>query len=338
MNLACVDQIAKAVLYEGYMLYPYRPSSVKNRQRWNFGVVYPRSYSEAGGGEEPCGMRTQCLVSGGADSKACPTLEVRLRFLQLQTRSTRLGVEVGTRGLPDGWQEAVERELSLPELVLEKLLQETVKQAFLFPSQMRTRAEHDRVRGLVNAVELRQEAVEGAVEVSAELVGDNLYKVGIDVQNLTPLEIPAANRDAALMQSLVSTHTILGINNGGFISLLEPPAELEDLASGCQNVGAWPVLVGERGQRDTLLASPIILYDYPQIAPESPGDLFDGTEIDEILSLRIMTLTDEEKREIRESDDRARQILDRTESMPAEQFMKLHGAMRGLHPHKEETP
>jgi hydrogenase maturation protease len=97
------------------------------------------------------------------------------------------------------------------------------------------------------------------------------------------------------------------------------------------------VLVGEPGQRDTPLASPIILYDYPQIAPESAGDLFDGTEIDEILSLRILTLTDEEKQEIRESDERARQILERTESMPAEQFMKLHGAVRGMRPIKEDA-
>ena len=81
-----------------------------------------------------------------------------------------------------------------------------------------------------------------------------------------------------------------------------------------------------------MLSSPIILYDYPQIAPESPGSLFDGPEIDEILSLRILTMTDEEKREMRESDERARQILERTETMPAEQFMKLHGVLRGLQP------
>ena len=91
-----------------------------------------------------------------------------------------------------------------------------------------------------------------------------------------------------------------------FVSLLAPPESLADLAASCQNVGTLPVLVGEEGQCDTLLSSPIILYDYPQIAPESAGDLFDGTEIDEILSLRIMTLTDDEKLEMRQSDDRAR--------------------------------
>jgi hypothetical protein len=80
-----------------------------------------------------------------------------------------------------------------------------------------------------------------------------------------------------------------------------------------------------------MLSAPIILYDYPQIAPESSGDLFDGTEIDEILALRILTLTDAEKLEVRGGDERARRILERTEMLPPEHFQKLHGAMRGLH-------
>lgn len=90
--------------------------------------------------------------------------------------------------------------------------------------------------------------------------------------------------------------------------------------------------VGNEGEYDTMLSSPIILYDYPQIAPESPGTLFDGTEIDEILALRIMTLTDEEKQEIRQGDERAREILERTEAITPEQFMKLHGVIRSLRP------
>ena len=110
---------------------------------------------------------------------------------------------------------------------------------------------------------------------------------------------------------------------------------LKSLAAECNNIGTWPVLVGDEGERDTMLSSPIILYDYPQIAPESPGSLFDGTEIDEILSLRILTLTDEEKQEMRQSDERAREMLERTENMPPEQFMKLHGALRGLQPSVE---
>jgi hypothetical protein len=128
------------------------------------------------------------------------------------------------------------------------------------------------------------------------------------------------------------------------VSLLEPDESLSELASSCQNVGAWPVLVGAPGERDTMLASPVILYDYPQIAPESPGDLFDGTEIDEILALRIMTMTDDEKREMRNSDARARKILERTESLPMENLLKLHGTLREMRPElhpsrlREEMP
>jgi hypothetical protein len=325
MNLARVEQIAKAVLYEGYMLYPYRPSSLKNQRRWNFGVVYPQAFSEAPGHEEACSMRTECLVGGGAEA----ILELKLRFLHLQRRSMRSG-EIRTGALPDGWQEAVEREVSLPEAVLGGLLRGT-KCVFAFPCQTKVESEREVM------IERRQEAIEGVIDVSAEIVGEDLYKVSIRVRNVTPVEAGGADGDAALMQSLVSTHLILGVREGEFVSLLEPPAEMQELVARCQNVGAWPVLVGESGQRDTLLASPIILYDYPQIAPESAGDLFDGTEIDEILSLRIMTLTDEEKREIRQSDDRAREILDRTEAMPVEQFMKLHGALRGLRPLKEDA-
>jgi hypothetical protein len=331
MNFERADQIAKAVLYEGYMLYPYRPSSVKNRQRWNFGVVYPQAYSEAQDGEEPCSMQTQCLVFGNAGA----SIEVKLRFLHLQTRSvqtsTEVRTDVRTRSLPEGWQEAVEREIRVPELAIAALLAGT-RCAFAFPSQTRVDSERD------GMVEHRQQAVAGTIAVSADSVGEDLFRLSVHVQNVTPMEIPAADRDAALLHSLVSTHTILGVKGGEFVSLLEPPAELQELASSCKNVGAWPVLVGEPGQHDTMLASPIILYDYPQIAPESPGDLFDGTEIDEILSLRIMTLTDDEKREIRQSDDRAREILERTDAMPVEQFMKLHGAMRSLRSLKEETP
>jgi hypothetical protein len=97
------------------------------------------------------------------------------------------------------------------------------------------------------------------------------------------------------------------------------------------------VLVGKEGDRDAMLSSPIILYDYPQIAPESPGTLFDGTEIDEILTLRIMTLTDEEKEQMRQGDARAREILERTEALSPEQFMKLHGTIRSLRPVSEGT-
>ncbi|HET6246167.1 MAG TPA: hypothetical protein VFE47_00565 [Tepidisphaeraceae bacterium] len=140
------------------------------------------------------------------------------------------------------------------------------------------------------------------------------------------------SRDEALMHALVSTHAILGVDNGRFISMTDPPDEWKDAAAACNNVGVWPVLVGEAGAADAILASPIILYDYPQIAPESPGDLFDGGEIDEILSLRILTLTDEEKRDVSSIDPRTDLMLKRTENLAREQLMNLHGGMRNTDP------
>src|SRR6185295_5699830 len=145
----------------------------------------------------------------------------------------------------------------------------------------------------------------------------------------TPLaDAGERTRDEALLRSFVSTHTILTAQNGDFISLLDPPERFREAAGGCSNVGAYPVLVGDEGARDCMLSSPIILYDYPQIAPESAGNLYDGTEIDEILTLRIMTLTDEEKHEMRGADQRARQLLERTEKMSVEQLLKMHGSMK----------
>jgi hydrogenase maturation protease len=131
---------------------------------------------------------------------------------------------------------------------------------------------------------------------------------------------------------MVSTHTILEVTDGDFVSLLEPPEDLREAGAACRNLGTWPVLAGEKEQCKCMLSSPIILYDYPEVAPESPGDLFDGTEIDEILTLRILTMTDQEKEEMRHADERARGILERTESLPQEHLAKLHGAMRDLHP------
>jgi hypothetical protein len=135
-------------------------------------------------------------------------------------------------------------------------------------------------------------------------------------------------REQAVLHSMASTHVALGAAGGQFVSLIDPPPDLKDVARQCRNVGLWPVLVGEPGSTDCVLAAPIILYDYPHIAPESPGDLFDGTEIDEILSLRILTLTDDEKRAAADLDDRGAAMLRRTESLAREQLARLHGAMR----------
>jgi hypothetical protein len=182
-----------------------------------------------------------------------------------------------------------------------------------------------------------QEPLECCVEVSLEEAQAGLCRIGVRISNRTPLAVSASpGREAMLARSLLSAHTILTLQDGEFVSLLEPLPQFQEAAAACSNFGTWPVLAGEPGQRDTVLSSPIILYDYPQIAPESPGDLFDGAEIDEILSLRILTLTEEEKAAMCRTDERARRILERTEALPPEHFMKLHGVLRSLRPAREE--
>jgi len=139
-----------------------------------------------------------------------------------------------------------------------------------------------------------------------------------------------------LLRSFVSAHVLLGIEGGEFASLLEPEKRCSSLVAGCCNVGVFPVLVGEEPERSMMLCSPIILYDYPKIAPESEGDFFDGTEMDEMLTLRVLTLTDTEKREMRAGDTRARRILERTELLTEETMLKAHGVVRGLREIREE--
>jgi hypothetical protein len=354
MNAALVDGIVKAVLYEGYMLYPYRPSAVKNRQRFNFGVVYPRSYSEAQEGTEAWTMQTQCLARGG-DKTQCA---VRVRFLRMVSRSigkllapvrelasvTDESVEIVERfetgdKTYQPWQEAVEEAIEVTEFSATALAAQTMQWPFRLSARQEREALRDK-EGLVVAIILRNKAsITGIVELSAERVKEDLFRITARISNTSRIDGSGAiSRDDALARSLVSAHTILEVLEGEFVSLLDPPESYGKFAKSCQNVGTWPVLVGNEGQRDTMLSSPIILYDYPQIAPESPGDLFDGAEIDEILSLRIMTMTEEEKREMRESDERARQILERTESLSEEQLLKLHGRLKGLRAAKGETP
>ena len=110
----------------------------------------------------------------------------------------------------------------------------------------------------------------------------------------------------------------------------DPPEWAAAAVAGCQNTGTWPVLAGPAGCRDLMLSSPVILYDHPEIAAESPGDLFDATEIDEILTLRTLALTEAEKREARATDDRVAQLFDRLDDLPPEMLERMHGAIRYL--------
>ena len=330
MNLSLVEKIADAVLYEGYILYPYRPSAVKNQQRWNFGALCPESYSLAQKGTEAWMMQTECLVN----QSPAAMLEVRVRFLQLMSREvldpdSRVVASLQVNGqLFQTWQEAVEREVCLPPISIRKGV--SAHLSFKFSGNKQLEKLYDASTGdLAGQILRTQHTIEGLIEVTATHLESGLIKLCVNIKNLTVLDhAEEKSRDEALLRSLVSTHTILGLREGWFVSLLDPPDVWREAAAGCNNIGTYPVLAGEEGALDCMLSSPIILYDYPQIASESAGALFDGTEIDEILTLRIMTLTEEEKREMRSGDARAREILERTEMLPQEQLMKMHGAMR----------
>ena len=183
------------------------------------------------------------------------------------------------------------------------------------------------------------EAVQSEAEMvaTADLARKAIAKLGLmektefnpAISRLTALPVEDRNdRSKAQWRAFASMHVIAEARGGRFVSLLDPPDGLRTAAGSCKNQGWWPVLVGEEGERDTVLSSPIILYDYPKVAPESSRDLFDGTEIDEILTLRILAMTDDEKREMASVDSRVGALLERTHSLTSEDMARLHGTMR----------
>jgi len=339
VSQSLVDKIARAVLYEGYILYPYRPS-VKSQQRWTFGGIYPKAYSEAQQGSDPYLMQTQCLLRG--DEAA--TITLAIRFLHLTARTIEVpeqgsaGGGPGYRQIPmievagrifQSWQEAVERQIDLGDVTLSELLGHSRRESFSFPYTRSIEPLTDSDGRTVGRIVRDQQQIVGTVEFCAEQKADGVFLLTARVINETPLDdVQNVIRDVAQLSSFASTHMILTVCKGEFISPTDPPASLRDLADECSNIGCWPVLVGEAGATDTLLVSPIILSDYPEIAPESPGDLFDGCEIDEILTLRIMTLTDEEKRQAIAVDPLAADMMACTAALARDQLMSLHGVMR----------
>ena len=330
-------KVADAVLYEGYLLYPYRASAAKNQARWQFGVLMPRLWSESGP-DEPWSTQTECLL----EPEDTTTVRVLVRFLHVQSKTVEsVDVEAGTfnevLALPvDGselvpWDEATEQEVTV-EVPLARLLAGELTTPFERPGGRRVEPVHTVAGKLAGRTVRRRWPVMGSVRLSAErLEGPyGLVRLRLQLENATAWNDPGADRSIALRHSLVAAHSLLGIDRGVFLSLLDPPEWAKPAAEACRNLHTWPVLIGEEGRRDAMLSSPIILYDHPTIAPESPGDLFDATEIDEILTLRTMALTEQEKREARATDERAAAIIDRVDTMPPELLERLHGAVRHL--------
>src|SRR6476659_1460829 len=352
MNRELVEKVVNAVLYEGYILYPYRASSKKNRERFTFGRVYPEDYSIAQNGAEPFVMQTECLVR---DESKDALINISVRFLHPVAREIGIlatpiaempEVEPRFEIVPDlqvgeqlyqTWQEAVEQKVELAPFPLSGGTK--ISHEFNFPSSRAlepVRGDDGKISAIVVR---RQDTVRGIIEVLTEPVDDSVTKVRVRIINCTAVsEHELENQSSVIMRTFTSTHTILEAQGGEWISLTDPPPAYADAAAACKNIGAWPVLVGEesKGERDAMLSSPIILYDYPQIAPESPGDLFDGLEIDEILTLRVMAMSDAEKIEMRQVDEQARRILERTENMSTDHLLKMNGVMRSVRSSTED--
>ncbi|MEV0153799.1 hypothetical protein AB0H57_08680 [Micromonospora sp. NPDC050686] len=340
------EAIADAILYEGYLLYPYRRSSAKNRVRWQFGVLVPPAWgaahglndSSVAGSAESSWQQTECLM----EAQDSAIVRIRLRFLHLQRKMTELRttdggyrpvdrIDVGGR-TEFSFDEAVPREFDVEAPVAE--LRHGRRFHVSMPGGEDVEALVDDRGEPLGRVVRRRWPLSASVAVSAVAspAPFRLLRLGMRVENTdrtTPADCP---RDEALRCCLLASHTLATVSRGRFLSLLDPPEWAAQAARECRNVHTFPVLAGAPGTSDLVLSSPIILYDHPRIAPESPADLHDATEIDEILSLRTLTLSDAEKREARATDPRAAAILDRVDAMPPEVLERLHGAIRSLEP------
>lgn len=323
------QRVADAVLWEGYVLYPYRASAAKNQVRWQYGVLTPKRYSEVDGYER-WSMQTECVLEFGLEAR----VDVKLRYLQVQTRTVEAVAGDGFRPVAElevdgelwaSWDEAVEHvvdvlafDLSRPGTVEVPIVLEAGREVEPLGTVGRVVRERWPVDALVRLV---SEHCPGPYP---------LTKLRVVVENRTDWCEPDVPRDVVMRRSLVAVHTLLHSDDARFISLLEPPEFAKAAVEDCHNDGTFPVLIGDEGAPTSVLSSPIILYDHPAVAAESPGDMCDLTEIDEILALRILTLTDDEKRLARSTDPRAAAIVDRIEAFSPDTFSSLHGEMRAV--------
>ncbi|HEY7103471.1 MAG TPA: hypothetical protein VH573_17680 [Mycobacteriales bacterium] len=311
MSLAAARRVADAVLYEGYLLYPYRAGSAKNQLRWQFGLLSPEGAAAAGVGDRGELTASLLMRPGG-------TPRVHVRFLQVQWRAVESLVDgryvpadrlrVGdTEWVP--WHEAVEREVVRTGPGPVAADAGTSVEALSDPDG-RIVGRLVRTRWPVTA-ELSMRTIEL----------DGYARLELGLRNTAGWDPAESTRDLAARRALAGAHLL--VTGAQFVSLVDPPPDAAAAAAGCRNDGWWPVLVDS-----AVLVAPMVLPDQPAVAPESPGDLFDATEIDEMLTLRVMTLTEEEKAAARGTDPRAAAIIDRCDRLPVETMARLHGTRR----------
>jgi hypothetical protein len=288
-------------------------------------------------------MTMQCLLrpseTDATDAPGCAAVTIQLRFLQLQVRQTQRrdaaggyqpvdSLQVGGSAVLS-WDEAVEREIMLPDVRLDALLDSAAEYPLEFPGGEDIEPVTDGSGVQLGRIVRRRWPITARLRASAE-VDDGFYRLSVQVEN--DHGEPVAGKDAAIQVSLIGAHLLIQAHGAAFVSLLEPPDEAVQAAERCRQQRCFPVLAGVAGSTDILLGAPIILYDYPEIAAQSQGALFDSTEIDEILTLRVMTMAEQEKAEARATDPRARTIIDRCDGMSPADLQQLHGILRDPYP------
>ena len=260
MNEALLDDIVRATLYNGYTLYPFKTALAPGRPQFPFGRVYPEAYSAFQNGSEPCLVQAECLAQARCEEAA---VEARVRFLHLTAREA---------GEPS-WRQAVEREAGAGWIALQG--EEARRVKFYFP------ASRD-IEGM------RQERVEGTIGMTVHRLGDGIFKISVCVRNHTAMTPSDVKDTAAVMRRLfASTHIVLRGRDAEFVSQMEPPARLRTTAESMRNIGLWPALIGDerKAERELMLASPVVLQDYPQLAADDEQPQFDSISAELSLTL-----------------------------------------------------
>ncbi|MGA8217650.1 MAG: hypothetical protein WB771_03715, partial [Solirubrobacterales bacterium] len=268
---------------------------VKNATPTPFGIVYPPEYAET----QPAAfsmLRLEAVLRGEPDAR----LHGAVLFLQAS----------GER------HEAAERSLEFPPTTLAELAREPVRRPFEFRSE----------GGSV---------LRGRAAMRAEPLSAGLTRVRLCVHNETemPGDAATASRGEALRHSLISTHPLLEADGGRFVSPLEREGAEGEASLASDPLNTFPVLVGD--QDEAVLGAAIVLPDHPELAPESLGNLFDNTEIEEALLLHVHALSDDEREEISSQDPAVREMIERAESTTGDEIIGLHGRLTYKEPEED---
>ena len=272
-RFAGARRIAEAVLYSGCPLSPYRAPAAGEPVRRPAGLLVPPAWAARGGGH--CLQRTECLLEPEPDA----TLLAELRFLHTQRCTVqRTGPDGVYQDVPElrladrvltGWDEGVEARIQLA-LKVGELTGDGRELPFDCSGHEETEALYDESGRLAGRIVRRREEVGGVIRVAAaDLPGPGpLRRLTAEVGNgsgWTPSE--PVDPAAALPYSMVATHLMVGLSDGGFLSLADPPEWARSAAAGCDNLHTWPVLAGDSGRCDVMLSAPVTLPDHPALDP-----------------------------------------------------------------------